>query len=84
MKILLGMSLDYLKELVAIKEIFRYNLLSNNGLLLEIPSIKSKNTLGIASLKWQLRPYGTNCRTIYVTKLILANLNLRSRLILSI
>ena len=41
-KILHGRSPDHLKELVTIKELSRYNIRSNNGLLLNIPSIKSK------------------------------------------
>ena len=69
-KILHGPSPDYLKELVTIKENSRYNLRSNIGLLLEIPSIKSKKTLGDRSFKmaapavWNNLPYnlrnGTN------------------------
>ena len=46
LKILHGLSPDYLKELVTVKAISRYNLQSNNGLLLEILSINSKKTLG--------------------------------------
>ena len=69
-KILHGPSPDYLKELVTIKENSRHNLRSNIGLLLEIPSIKSKKTLGDRSFKmaapavWNNLPYnlqnGTN------------------------
>ena len=51
-KILHGLSPDYLKELVTIKEISRYNLRSNNGLLLEIPSIKSKKALSDHSISF--------------------------------
>ena len=36
-KISYGLSPDYLKEFVTIKEISRYNLLFNNGRILELP-----------------------------------------------
>ena len=70
-KISHGLSPDYLKELVTIKEISGYDLLFNNGRLLELPSISQKRHWVIAPIKWQLRPYGTNCRTIepYKSKL---------------
>lgn len=45
-KVLHGISPNYLKELITIKERSKYNLRSNNGLLLEMPSIKTKKTLG--------------------------------------
>ena len=71
-KISHGLSPDYLKELVTIKEVCRYNLLFNNGLHLELPPITHKRHWVIAPIKWQLRPYGTNSRTTeqYKTKLL--------------
>ena len=68
-KTLRGLSPDYLKELVTIKENSRYNLRSNIGLLLEIPSIKSKKTLGDCSFKmaapalWNNLPYNLRNET---------------------
>jgi len=56
-KILHGLSPDYLKELVAIKEISRYNLQSNNELI-QRPSINSnlKKTLGDCSFQMAVAP----------------------------
>ena len=45
-KSLYGTSPDYLKTLISKKEHLKYNLRSGNGVLLQVPSIRSKKTLG--------------------------------------
>ena len=59
-KVLHGRSPDYLKEPVTLKDNSRYNFRSLNGLLLEIPRIKSKRHWVIALFQWQPQPYGTS------------------------